>query len=325
MPQDLGAGVRPGATAAVARTSAGAFPFPVPNGWFIVAAGDELAPGEVVPLYYFGRDLVLFRGEDGAPLVVDAYCPHLGAHLAVGGQVEDDCIRCPFHGWKFDGETGQCVEIPYDEDQIIPPGRRSAASRLERNHMIWAWHHLEGGAPFYDVPEVPEFDDHDWSPIVVRDFEIATCCQEMAENNVDFAHFKYVHGTDAIPEDEFVIDGTYKRTVGMDGNFVREGFGLGLGVLRVKGYTTFMSHDPDRREQRARPLDLHLTGRARRERGREGGGHVLRRRQPGHPDLGEQGLPRPAGDHAKEKLILEHRRWSRQFYSFPEEASSHGD
>ena len=33
----------------------------------------------------------------------------------------------------------------------------------------------------------------------------------MAENNVDPAHFQYVHGTDAIPEEEFVIDGTYKR------------------------------------------------------------------------------------------------------------------
>ena len=57
----------------------------------------------------------------------------------------------------------------------------------------------------------------------------------MAENNVDFAHFRYVHGTDAIPEDDFFVDGTYKRTVGQDGNFVREGFGLGLGVLRIKG------------------------------------------------------------------------------------------
>ena len=63
------------------------------------------------------------------------------------------------------------------------------------------------------MPEVPEFDDPDWSPIVVREFEIATCCQEMAENNVDRAHFKYVHGTEAIPEEEFVVDGAYKRAV----------------------------------------------------------------------------------------------------------------
>ena len=36
-----------------------------PNGWFQVAYSDELEPGQVVPLRYFGRDLVLFRGSDG--------------------------------------------------------------------------------------------------------------------------------------------------------------------------------------------------------------------------------------------------------------------
>ena len=41
------------------------FPFPLPNGWFQVAYSDELAPGGVVPLHYFGRELVLFRTEGG--------------------------------------------------------------------------------------------------------------------------------------------------------------------------------------------------------------------------------------------------------------------
>jgi len=38
---------------------------PLPFGWFMVAYSDELAVGEVKPLYYFGKDLVLWRGEDG--------------------------------------------------------------------------------------------------------------------------------------------------------------------------------------------------------------------------------------------------------------------
>jgi hypothetical protein len=112
---------------------------------------------------------------------------------------------------------------------------------VERNRMIWAWHHLEGGEPFYDVPVVPEIEDPEWSDYELLQFDVATCAQEMAENNVDFAHFMYVHGTDAIPDDEFEVDGHYKRTSAHDGNFVREGFGLGLGVLRVKGFTTFIS------------------------------------------------------------------------------------
>ena len=77
------------------------FPMPIPFGWFFVAYSDELAVGDVKPLHYFGRDLVLFRNESGQAGLLDAYCPHLGAHLGYGGEVQGDSIRCPFHAWAF--------------------------------------------------------------------------------------------------------------------------------------------------------------------------------------------------------------------------------
>lgn len=57
----------------------------------------------------------MFRVENGKVHVVDAYCPHLGANLAVGGRVLGGCIECPFHGWQFQGSDGKCVKIPYAE------------------------------------------------------------------------------------------------------------------------------------------------------------------------------------------------------------------
>jgi len=34
----------------------------------------------------------------------------MGANLGIGGQVVNDkCIQCPFHGWLYDGKTGDCV------------------------------------------------------------------------------------------------------------------------------------------------------------------------------------------------------------------------
>ena len=80
---------------------------PFPNGWFQVAFSDELSTGDVLPLQYFGRHLVLFRGEDGGARALDAFCPHLGAHLGYGGKVEDNCIRCPFHAWRWNGSGFQ--------------------------------------------------------------------------------------------------------------------------------------------------------------------------------------------------------------------------
>jgi phenylpropionate dioxygenase-like ring-hydroxylating dioxygenase large terminal subunit len=89
----------------------------IPRGWYAVAYSEELSRGEVIPLRYFDQDLVLFRTAAGDPVLLDAYCPHLGAHLGHGGQVEDSSIRCPFHGWRF-SRQGQCVDIPYCEGPI---------------------------------------------------------------------------------------------------------------------------------------------------------------------------------------------------------------
>lgn len=60
-----------------------------------------------------GEQFAVFRGMDGEVYVLDAYCPHLGANLAVGGHVVGNCIECPFHGWIFSGKDGSCVKIPY--------------------------------------------------------------------------------------------------------------------------------------------------------------------------------------------------------------------
>jgi phenylpropionate dioxygenase-like ring-hydroxylating dioxygenase large terminal subunit len=320
MPRDARLLFQPGLRPRVLRDRGGRFPFPVPNGWFIVAAAADLAPGDVHPLHYFGRELVLFRGIDGAPHVLDAHCAHLGAHLAVGGRVEESCIRCPFHGWKFDGATGECVDVPYDDVAYIP---QTATMRsyptLERNHMIWAWHHLEGGAPFYDVPVVPEFDDPDWLPLVVHDFEIATCCQEMAENNVDRAHFKFVHGTDAVPEESFVTDGAYKKAMSEDGTFVREGYGLGLGVLRLKGWTTFLSSTTPVDEDNVHVRWIFTSPRSLGETAAEDAAQMFCAGISQDIPIWENKVYRePPVLRPGEKEVSEHRRWCRQFYSAKE-------
>jgi len=62
--------------------------------------------------------LVVWRGESGKVYVADAYCPHLGAHLGVGGEVAGECIKCPFHGWAFEGDNGQYTDIPYSDSSM---------------------------------------------------------------------------------------------------------------------------------------------------------------------------------------------------------------
>ena len=45
---------------------------------------------------------------DGGRYAVAAVCPHLGGPLD-RAQVEDGCLVCPWHGYRFDVRTGECV------------------------------------------------------------------------------------------------------------------------------------------------------------------------------------------------------------------------
>lgn len=173
------------------------FPFvSYPSGWFQVGWTDELAPGDVRPLRYIGRDLVMYRGEGGAAQIFDAYCPHLGAHMGYGGKVCGDDLVCPFHGWRWSPE-GRNVDIPYSN-------RPNKSQRLtvwpvhEANGLIMVWYDADGEAPTWNVPSVPELlvgDRYDPFPQCTKLWEGRRLKpQFIAENGVDPAHQKYIHG-----------------------------------------------------------------------------------------------------------------------------------
>ncbi|MCU1392461.1 MAG: Phenylpropionate dioxygenase, large terminal subunit [Ilumatobacteraceae bacterium] len=313
----------PGAPRLRVRTVTDRFPFPIPNGWFAIARSGELAPGEIRAMHLFGQDLVAFAGEDGAVHLTEAYCPHLGAHLAVGGRVDRDCITCPFHGWTFDGTSGACTDIPYAQTERIPArATLRTFPVVERNGLVFAWHHLDAGDPFFEVPVVPEFSSPDWLPLIMKEFFIATSCQDMAENNHDHAHFKFVHGTAAIPEGDELIDGTYKRVVTPE--LARETFGLGLGVVRRPGIVTFLSS--------VTPIDednVHIRWifTAPVSLGEQVLAEIAEQFTLGVSQdipIWENKVYRPRPVLTKgEAGIVAHRNWSAQFYSRPVEILEH--
>ena len=134
-------------------------------GWYAMMKSDELAIGEVKPLRYFGQELAIWRGEDGEARMLGAYCKHLGAHMGHGGKVHGNMLECPFHAWRYDGEEGLVKEIPYSPS--IPPRVAKKCKQVwpvkEANQIIWAWYHPNGDAPMYDVVDVAETSDPNWT------------------------------------------------------------------------------------------------------------------------------------------------------------------
>jgi|tagenome__1003787_1003787.scaffolds.fasta_scaffold20873927_2 3-ketosteroid 9alpha-monooxygenase subunit A len=68
------------------------------HGWFNIAFQHELAE-TLTPAVIGDRRLVLARTDQGIR-AFNADCPHRGAHLAYGGRLDNDCIVCPFHGYR---------------------------------------------------------------------------------------------------------------------------------------------------------------------------------------------------------------------------------
>ena len=217
----------------------------LPNGWFAVAWSKDLVRGDVKRIRYFDTEMVLFRTRSGKPAVLDAYCSHLGAHLAEGGRVVGETIRCPFHAWQYDG-TGACVEIPYCE-RIPPKARVNSWNVDERNEMIFVWYHAEGKPADWTVPTLTEFGDPAWTEPRTFELEVPVHMQDMAENNCDPVHFQYVHGMDTLPPGEltygenkrfFQMKNTHERETPL-GTFemtlIRDTWGLGLSAVRSVG------------------------------------------------------------------------------------------
>lgn len=234
---------------------------PIPNGWFAVAVGDELAPGQVVIRHYFDQDLVVFRTEAGGIAVFDPFCPHLGAHLGHGGRVEGERLRCPFHGWAFDVE-GTCREIPYAKR--IPSGARARRWPVqERYGYVFVWRDAAGGEPWFELPDVPEATSSDWSTHQRYEWTIRAHGQELGENGVDPAHFRFVHGTLNVPVMEAKEAGPYRtafqpiemRTPRGDvsGAIEARSAGMGFAATRFTGICETLELAT------ATPIDAHST------------------------------------------------------------------
>ena len=69
------------------RKKAGDLPPVYPNGWFSLIRSEEVAVGASTSVNALGENFAVFRDTGGKVHILDAYCAHLGANLAVGGRV----------------------------------------------------------------------------------------------------------------------------------------------------------------------------------------------------------------------------------------------
>lgn len=230
------------------RTSIERFPYytAFPYAWYFAAYSEDVSVGDVVTVRWLARDLVIWRGGDGSAHVMDAYCPHMGAHLGYGGRVEGCNLVCPYHWWEYDGD-GNNVKIPY-ADQPNRKARAGSYPTIDRNGLIMFWYHPAGAPPQWEIPTLPDLTDPAWEAEFRTEWDVRAPWQEMAENGPDYVHLRTVHGAASVPEVEsLTYEGACSRLRSkvsfatprgpQEGRIDTDSWGPGFAVARFSGIT----------------------------------------------------------------------------------------
>ena len=164
------------------------FPGKLSDCWHPVAYSEEIGGESPFPAKLLGESIVVWREENGQPHAMRDLCIHRGTALSLGHLV-DDCIVCPYHGWRYDS-TGACVLIPQTANENVPSKARVDNYHCqERYGLIW----VAMADPVYPLPSVPELENNEWQVIHTGPYEWDCDASRQVENFTDFGHFPWVH------------------------------------------------------------------------------------------------------------------------------------
>lgn len=182
------------------------------NFWYAIELSTAIGP-HPTKVRVLGQDLALYRTRSGRVVALSNVCIHRGGSLAdgtvaplveLGGATrtgasdrdergERDCLRCPYHGWKFQPD-GSCVEIPASPPDLPVPKRARVDSYPTQERYGFVWVFL-GDLPESErppIPELPEFDQPGFRPLY-GDFMWNAHYSRVVENGLDISHTPFVH------------------------------------------------------------------------------------------------------------------------------------
>jgi nitrite reductase/ring-hydroxylating ferredoxin subunit len=158
--------------------------------WWPVLLSNELpCLSDPVLVRLLGERFVAFRDGEGRVGILDELCSHRGASLTVG-RVEDDGIRCVYHGWKFSAEGG-LVHAPNVESKDYCQNVRHPSYPVhEAGGLIWVYiGPRDREPPFRHFPWM----DLPASRLDIFGFVLPTNFLSELENHADGAHSTLHH------------------------------------------------------------------------------------------------------------------------------------
>ncbi len=116
------------------------------TGWFPIASSDDLVERHVYLGQLLGRELAVWRADDGSVNVWDNRCLHRGVRLTLGSNEGGELV-CRYHGWRYASRTAGCTYIPAHPGEA--PGRtvcNVSHPAVEYGGLVWTT--VDHGGPF---------------------------------------------------------------------------------------------------------------------------------------------------------------------------------
>ncbi|MEM9234213.1 MAG: aromatic ring-hydroxylating dioxygenase subunit alpha [Pseudomonadota bacterium] len=175
---------------------------PLTDIWYFAAPSAEIKSGKMERRFYLGRPVVLGRTKEGQVFALHDVCPHRAAPLSAGRQMTEGgraCVECPYHGWRFAVEDGQCAKIPALSDKDDFPTEKISASAYpvhEQQGLIWIYIPADlkrfDGQPVIPPPALPDGVPGDRPKMIIH-ADAEGPYDEAVIGLVDPAHTPYVH------------------------------------------------------------------------------------------------------------------------------------
>jgi nitrite reductase/ring-hydroxylating ferredoxin subunit len=160
--------------------------------WIPALLASELPQPDCAPVRVklLSEKLLAFRDSSGKLGLIDEFCAHRGVSLWFGRN-EDNGIRCPYHGWKYD-VTGQCVQVPSEPSASTYCNKVKLTSYplVERGGILWTYM-----GPAELQPELPAYEFVTVAPTqhyFSKRFQFCNFLQAM-EGGIDPHHVAFLH------------------------------------------------------------------------------------------------------------------------------------
>jgi ferredoxin-NADP reductase/nitrite reductase/ring-hydroxylating ferredoxin subunit len=153
--------------------------------WYPVASSADLPLRHVYHGQLLGRELAIWRADDGNVNVWENRCLHRGVRLSIGIN-EGGELKCQYHGWRYANRSAGCTYIPAHPADA--PARRitnTTYPAVEALGLVWSANH---GAGAFE----PLAGAGDWFPL--RPVAVNAPAQDVLAGLARLAPGELLHG-----------------------------------------------------------------------------------------------------------------------------------